>query len=91
VYSGWYIDDMKTQSPTITIEQATANLAANVARLMTARGITQSDLADAAGISQGWVSKIASGQSMPNAAIVARIAARLRTTSEKLLDFPPKS
>ena len=54
---------------------------------MSAKGVTQCDLAEAAGIAQPHVSRIVNGQSMPSGIILAKIAARLRTTSEKLLYF----
>lgn len=77
-------------SITISHHSAKTNLAANVGRLMQARQVTQVELAAAAGISQGYVCKILSGNVLPNALAVQQIAEHLGTTTAKLLAFPSK-
>ena len=59
-------------------------LGKNVARLRTAAGWTQAELADAAGLSQGAVSKIEAGRTTPSIAIVGRLAKSLYVTLDEI-------
>jgi predicted transcriptional regulator len=74
----------------ISKNDAMRNLAANVGRLMESRNVNQTQLGDAAEISQGYVCKILAGKVLPNALTVRQIAEFLGSTTEKLLDFPRK-
>jgi transcriptional regulator with XRE-family HTH domain len=70
------------------IDIARDNIATNVRDLMSARSMTQQELATEADISQGFVSKILRGTLLPNGLLLHKIARALDTTSEKLLDIP---
>jgi transcriptional regulator with XRE-family HTH domain len=70
--------------------QAKENIAANVRRLMNARAMTQVDLANAATVSQGFVSKILCGSILPNALLLRNVAEALGVTSDALMDFPKR-
>lgn len=74
----------------ITSTTAKQNLAANVAKLMAKRGVTQVQLAIATGISQGYVCKIIAGKVLPNALTVQTIAKYFGASTDKLLDTPKK-
>lgn len=66
--------------------KAKENIATNVRRLMDARAMTQNDLATAASISQGFVSKILSGAILPNALLLHNLAEVLGVSSDALID-----
>ena len=72
---------------TLTQSQAKQNIAINVDRLMTRKSITQVQLAASVGISQATISRISAGKILPNAMVLAKIAAALGTNSAKLLGF----
>ena len=70
--------------------QAKENIATNVRRLMDARAMTQNELAAAATISQGFVSKILRGAILPNALLLHNLAEALGVSSDTLINFPKR-
>lgn len=77
-------------STVVTDDEAKRNIAANVARLLALRGWTQKQLADATGETNMIISRIMREKHVPNAATLARIAEALDTSTDILLDPPPK-
>lgn len=73
---------MKTR---LTKPAATHNLALNLRGLMDSRGLTQQQLADAAGISQPFVHQLLHEKRAPNAIDLMNIASALGVSSETLL------
>ena len=62
-----------------------SDFAANLRRIMENRGMTQSELGRAVGISQGNVSMYVTGRREPRATFVLRIATALGVTTDELL------
>jgi transcriptional regulator with XRE-family HTH domain len=75
----------------ISKERARLNIAENLRRLMDARGMTQTQLADAAGISQPFVHKLLHAKINPNAADLRNVAEVLGTTSDTMLENPAET
>ncbi len=70
---------------------AKANLAANVRRLLKARGLTQTRLAEMIDKPQSLVSRITDGRNMPGGTTLARIAEALDVSIDRLLAAPPEN
>lgn len=77
-------------STVVTDAEAKRNIAANVSRLLGVRGWSQKQLASATGETNMIISRIVRGVHVPNAATLARIAEALDTSTDILLDEPPK-
>jgi transcriptional regulator with XRE-family HTH domain len=60
-------------------------------RLRTARGFTQTSLAQAAKISRGSVAKLEAGTYSPSWETVVSLAKALEVSTEEFLDEPPAS
>lgn len=65
-----------------------ARLGRNVRRLREAKGWSQEDYADRAGIHRTYVSDIERGQRNPTITVVEKLAAPLEVVSGRLLDEP---
>lgn len=57
----------------------------NVRRRMRELGMTQAEFADAMGWSEGYVSQLLKGRSVPSLAMPDRVAPALKTTAQYLL------
>lgn len=66
------------------------NIAANLARLLSERGMSQRQLAVATGDSPMRISLYVNGKTQPVAAALSRIAEALGVSMESLLSDPPK-
>lgn len=64
-------------------------LAANVNALRTTRGMTQAELAKAAGVAQPRIAEIERGDANPRLSTLARLASALGTGVSELLQPPP--
>lgn len=64
------------------------NIAENLRRLMDARGLTQTQLADAAGITQPFIHQLLHAKSNPNAIDLKNIAEALGVSSDFLMEPP---
>lgn len=73
----------------ITREQAKANIAANLSRMLADRNISQTELAKRTGDDQAHISQLVRGRSIPGADFLARVAEALDTSTDKLLSPPP--
>jgi transcriptional regulator with XRE-family HTH domain len=69
----------------VTNEDARINIAENLQRLLSALGWKQADLARATGESEMTISHMVRGARLPSAALLARVAEALQTSSEHLL------
>lgn len=65
-------------------------LAANLRRLRTARGMTQSALAEQLGVSDRAVSRWERGASLPDVTMLSRLALTLGTSTDALLGVDPQ-
>lgn len=65
--------------------EKTDNFRANVRRVLANRGMTQNDLAKAAGLSREWLSKMLAGKSNPTLPVCERIATALQEPLEGLV------
>jgi transcriptional regulator with XRE-family HTH domain len=74
----------------ISEEEALANAAANLARMMDDRGWTQLELAGRADVGQSTLSRLLRGIGMPGVAAMARIAEALDSSVERILAQPAK-
>lgn len=72
-----------------TDEIVLANIAANVRRLLNARGWSQNELARKTGEKQATINRICNGRNMPSAAILSRIAEAFDVSLDRLVDEPP--
>ena len=70
--------------------QQGVNIGLVVARERRCAGITQEDLALHLGVTKAAVSKWELGQSLPDVALLPRIAARFRLTLDELFDYRPQ-
>ena len=77
-------------STVVSNDEARENIAANITRLLDARGWNQQDLADATGESKMTISNIVRGNYLTNAGTVARIAEALDVTVDRLISAPPE-
>lgn len=66
------------------------NMGATIARERRAAGITQDELAAHLGVTKAAVSKWELGQSLPDVALLPRIAAYFRLTLDELFDYRPQ-
>jgi len=66
------------------------HLAANLQRLLVARGWSQSDLARATGEPMMTISRIVRAQNMPGIGAIARIAEAFDVSIDRLTGPPPK-
>lgn len=66
------------------------NIGSTIARERRAAGLTQDDLAMHLGVTKAAVSKWELGQSMPDVALLPRIAAFFRLTLDELFDYRPQ-
>ena len=73
-----------------TDPEVKANLAANVARLLKDRGLTQTDLARMTGDPLMTISRVVRGQNDVRCGVVARIAEALDVSSDRLTGAPPR-
>ena len=73
-----------------TDEQALANIAANLSRLLADRKWSQSDLARAAGEAIVNINRAVRGVNMPGAGLLGRIAEALDVSVDRLLADPPQ-
>jgi len=62
-------------------------LSGNIARLRRERGLTQEELAASLGITYQAVSKWETGQTMPDLALLPKLAGLLRVTTDRLLGY----
>ena len=72
-----------------TDSECKANLASNLQRILSERGLTQSDLARMTGDPVMTISRIYRGQNQCLAGVLARIAEALDVSSDRLLSTPP--
>jgi transcriptional regulator with XRE-family HTH domain len=63
--------------------------AANLRRLRHAKGISQEELAYAAGVNRTYLSKLEKGASYPGLEIIAKLATVLEVEPAELLRVPP--
>lgn len=59
----------------------------NLKKVREMQGVTTAELAESAGIAQPQIAKYESGMNVPNAITAVRIAERLGTTVEKLVNL----
>ncbi len=78
---------MPTPTPSTTAD-ATAHLARNVAALRHARGLTQQDLAAAAGVPRSTVTSLESGTGNPSLQSLLKVAQALAAPLDELLAAP---
>lgn len=64
---------------------STNNVSASLRRILEKKGLTQKELADMCGLSPTSVSHYCSGKATPRADTLARLAAKLDTTTNELL------
>lgn len=74
----------------ITDEQVQTNIAENLSRLLADRKWSQSELHRRAGVSQVAISLILSGQRMPGAGVLARLAEAFDVSIDRLVGRPPE-
>ena len=74
----------------ISDDQAKKNIAANIRRLLAARGWTQTDLSEAAHENKMTISNVCTGKHVPGAGLLARIAEALDVSIDRLVDSPPE-
>lgn len=74
----------------ITDDEAKQNLAENVRRLLETRGMTQTQLADAAHETQATISRIVNGLQLAGGGILARLAEAFDVSVDRLLMVPPE-
>ncbi len=67
------------------MNEKNTTLGGRISELLEARGLTQRELADRAGVTEVSMSRYISGGRVPRAAILSNIATVLNTTSEYLL------
>jgi len=70
--------------------QVTANLAANLARILKDRGLNQTDLARMTGDPLMTISRVVRGTNDVRSGVVARIAEALDVSADRLLGPPPE-
>jgi transcriptional regulator with XRE-family HTH domain len=70
-------------------EDVAANIAANVARLLLASGLSQRKLANKTGDPHMTIVHAINGDYIPNSGILARIAEALGVTADALIGDPP--
>lgn len=75
----------------ITDALAKENIPENVSLLMSAKNLTQSELARKTGDNRMYISRVVRGEILPNAPALARIAEALGVSSERLMAIPKKN
>ena len=73
----------------ISDDEARQNLAVNLRRLLATRGMTQSQLAEAAHETQATISRIVNGSQLAGGGVLARLAEALDVSADRLLGSPP--
>lgn len=66
------------------------NIGENVARLRKAAGVTQEELAGRLGVTKASVSKWETGQSLPDVAMLPKVAAYFDVTVDELIGYEPQ-
>lgn len=74
----------------ITVEDAKANISANIKRILEARGMSVRALAIRTGEPQNSVYRIVRGENEPGAVMLCRIAEALDVSIDRLVAFPEK-
>ncbi len=74
-----------------TDQQVRDNIAANVRRLLSARGWSQFDLARNTGEKQQTINRICNAKNIPSAAILSRIAEAFDVSLDRLVSDSPES
>lgn len=74
----------------ISDDQAKKHIAANLAKMLNEKKVSQSELARRTGEQRMTIWRTVSGLHVPSAALLARIAEALETTLDKLLEAPTK-
>jgi transcriptional regulator with XRE-family HTH domain len=77
-------------NPIFEKSQSQNNIALNLRRMMSARFLTQDELATAAGVTQPLISKLLNGKISPSATDLANIAGALNVSSEYLMKPPAR-
>ncbi len=77
-------------STVISDDEAKRNLAENVRRLLDSRGMTQTQLAEAAHETQATISRIANGLQLAGGGILIRLAEAFDVSVDRLLSIPPE-
>jgi transcriptional regulator with XRE-family HTH domain len=77
-------------STVISDAEAKQNLAENVRRLLESRGMTQSQLAEAAHETQATISRIVNGLQLAGGGILIRLAEAFDVSVDRLLMTPPQ-
>ena len=77
---------MKTM---LTDDEARANIAANVARLLADRNWSQTELARRAMESHANINRVLHARQLPGSGILARIAEAFDVSTDRLLSAPP--
>jgi transcriptional regulator with XRE-family HTH domain len=78
-------------STVLSDDQAKANIAANVSRLLREKGITQRSLASKTDEPEMTISRIVRGTNMPGSGLLARIAEALSASVDELLATPKRN
>jgi predicted XRE-type DNA-binding protein len=81
---------LPSMNPIFEKLQSQNNIALNLRRLMSARFLTQDELATAAGVSQPLISKLLHGKISPSAVDLANIANALNVSSQYLMRPPAR-
>ena len=74
----------------INDNEAKRNLAENVRRLLESRGMTQTELAEAAHETQATISRIINGLQLAGGGVLMRLAEAFDVTVDRLLVAPPE-
>ena len=74
----------------ITDQEVVANVAANVVRLLDARGWVQAELARATGVTTFTISRIVRGTTTPSGIALAKIAEAFDVSVDRLIGPPPR-
>jgi transcriptional regulator with XRE-family HTH domain len=76
---------------TVTDEEATRNIAANVTRLLREQEMSQRDLSHSADVPEMSVSRIVRGLNQPGIGTLTRVAQSLGVTVDELVAAPKKN
>lgn len=74
----------------MSLEQTAENLARNLRALREARGLSQQQMAQLAGVPRATWSNLEAGGGNPTLAVLLRVAASVQTTLEELLGAPQR-
>ena len=75
----------------LTVDDAKANISANLKRILKDRGMTVYDLVRRTGAPQNSVYRVVRGENEPGATLLAQIAEALDVSIERLMSFPDKT